>query len=82
MLFTLIWHGKGQDQQPLAERVIGKQFVYTVARGDSLTSIGARFGVDAGGSGESSKFVKTGSLKRLPTPSRLIVFRRNDQNRT
>jgi hypothetical protein len=25
MLFTLIWHGKGQDQQPLAERVIGKQ---------------------------------------------------------
>jgi L,D-transpeptidase ErfK/SrfK len=50
MLFTLISHGRtaGQDNPPLAERVIGKQFVYTVASGDSLTSIGARFGVDAG----------------------------------
>lgn len=49
MLFTLISHGyaAGQDNPTLVEQVVGKQFLYTVASGDSLTSIGARFGVDA-----------------------------------
>ena len=49
MLFTLLSHGSaaGQDNPTLAEQVVGKQFLYTVASGESLTSIGARFGVGA-----------------------------------
>ena len=49
MLFTLISHGyaAGQDDPTLAVQVVGNQFLYTVASGDSLTSIGARFGVGA-----------------------------------
>ena len=49
MLFTLISHGyaAGQDNPTLAVQVVGNQFLYTVASGDSVTSIGARFGVGA-----------------------------------
>jgi L,D-transpeptidase ErfK/SrfK len=38
----------GAEERPgLANRVVGGQFQYSAQRGDSLTSIGARFGVDA-----------------------------------
>ena len=38
----------GQAIERLSEQIAGGEFSYTVQKGDSLTGIGARFGVDAG----------------------------------
>lgn len=37
----------GQDRPALSEQLIGGEFTYTVQPGDSLTAIGARFGVSS-----------------------------------
>jgi L,D-transpeptidase ErfK/SrfK len=52
-LMVLLWpfghrHAASQDQLPLSEQLVGGEFSYVVQKGDSLTGIGARFGVDAG----------------------------------
>jgi L,D-transpeptidase ErfK/SrfK len=49
ILFSLLWSSRatGQAQLSLPEQVAGREFSYTVQKGDSLTGIGARFGVDA-----------------------------------
>ncbi len=41
-------HAVGQAIEPLSEQIAGGEFSYTVQKGDSLTGIGARFGVEAG----------------------------------
>ena len=49
-VFLLFLHGQAgsQDNAPLADQLIGGEFSYVVQRGDSLTGIGARFGVSIG----------------------------------
>jgi L,D-transpeptidase ErfK/SrfK len=49
IFISLLWSSgaTGQAQRPLPEQVAGGEFFYTVQKGDSLTCIGARFGVDA-----------------------------------
>ena len=41
-------HAASQDPTPIADQLIGGEFSYVVRRGDSLTGIGARFGVGVG----------------------------------
>jgi LysM repeat protein len=41
-------HAASRDQPPLLKQLIGGEFFYLVQKGDSLTGIGARFGVDPG----------------------------------
>jgi L,D-transpeptidase ErfK/SrfK len=41
-------YAAGQNTESLSVRVVGGAFSYTAQRGDSLTRIGARFGVDIG----------------------------------
>jgi L,D-transpeptidase ErfK/SrfK len=38
---------RGQELAPLVQRMVGGEFAYIVQSGDSLTSIGARFGIAA-----------------------------------
>ena len=37
----------GQQHRTLSQQLVGGEFSYTAKRGDSLISIGARFGIDA-----------------------------------
>ncbi|HME62823.1 MAG TPA: LysM peptidoglycan-binding domain-containing protein, partial [Candidatus Binatia bacterium] len=37
----------GQEQLPLSDQLTGGEFSYVVQKGDSLTSIGAKFGIGA-----------------------------------
>jgi L,D-transpeptidase ErfK/SrfK len=53
-----------QDRPPLSEKLTGGEFAYTVQRGDSLTSIGARFGVGVGVL-EASNNLAPGALLRI-----------------
>jgi L,D-transpeptidase ErfK/SrfK len=48
--FSLVLHSDAasQDNAPIADQLIGGEFSYVVRRGDSLTGIGARFGVGVG----------------------------------
>ena len=48
LVLTCTSSGSAQGLTPLADRLVGGEFPYTVQPGDSLTSIGARFGVAAG----------------------------------
>ncbi len=46
--FAAYWsglHANGQDRPLLSDQMVGREFSYTVQPGDSLTAIGARFGV-------------------------------------
>jgi len=47
-VFLLFLHGHAgsQDNAPAADQLIGSEFSYVIQRGDSLTGIGARFGVN------------------------------------
>lgn len=49
LLITFLWHAgaSGQSVAPLSAQIAGQEFTYTVREGDSLGSIGARFGVGA-----------------------------------
>jgi L,D-transpeptidase ErfK/SrfK len=49
-VFLLFLHGQAgsQDNAPAADQLIGSEFSYVIQRGDSLTGIGARFGVNVG----------------------------------
>jgi L,D-transpeptidase ErfK/SrfK len=49
LLVSLCWNSRttGQTPPPLSEQIVGQEFTYTLREGDSLTSIGARFGVSA-----------------------------------
>jgi L,D-transpeptidase ErfK/SrfK len=47
LVLTCTSPGSAQELTPLADRLVGGEFPYTVQPGDSLTSIGARFGVAA-----------------------------------
>jgi L,D-transpeptidase ErfK/SrfK len=47
LVLTCTSPGSAQGFTPLADRLVGGEFPYTVQPGDSLTSIGARFGVAA-----------------------------------
>jgi L,D-transpeptidase ErfK/SrfK len=48
--FLLVLHtdATSQDHAPIADQLIGGELSYVVRRGDSLTGIGARFGVGVG----------------------------------
>ena len=48
--FLLVLHtdAASQDHAPIADQLIGGELSYVVRRGDSLTGIGARFGVGVG----------------------------------
>jgi L,D-transpeptidase ErfK/SrfK len=48
--FSLVLHtdAASQDHAPIADQLIGGELSYTARRGDSLTGIGARFGVGVG----------------------------------
>ena len=50
VVFSLFLHGQAasQDKAPVADQLIGGEFSYVVRKGDSLTGIGARFGVGVG----------------------------------
>jgi L,D-transpeptidase ErfK/SrfK len=48
MLLTCTSPGSAQERPQLADTLVGGEFLYTVQLGDTLTSIGARFGVAAG----------------------------------
>lgn len=47
LLVLLCWNSRttGQAAPPLSEQIVGQEFTYTLRQGDSLASIGARFGV-------------------------------------
>jgi L,D-transpeptidase ErfK/SrfK len=47
LLFLLCWNSRttGQAAPPLSEQIVGQEFTYTLQEGDTLASIGARFGV-------------------------------------
>ena len=49
-VFSLSLHRQAasQDNTPVADQLIGGEFSYVVRSGDSLTGIGARFGVNVG----------------------------------
>jgi L,D-transpeptidase ErfK/SrfK len=47
----------------LLSQIVGQEFTYTVAPGDSLTSIGARFGVDVSVTAEANQLPPSALLK-------------------
>jgi L,D-transpeptidase ErfK/SrfK len=66
----------GQDRPPLADQLAGGEFDYVVERGDSLTRIGARFGVSAGTLAALNNIAPASLLKvgqRLRVDNRHIV---------
>jgi len=48
MLLACTFVGSAQERPQLADMLVGGEFFYTVQLGDTLTSIGARFGVAGG----------------------------------
>jgi L,D-transpeptidase ErfK/SrfK len=67
-------HAKGQDRPLLSEQMVGREFSYTAQPGDSLTAIGARFGVS------SSVLASRNSLApnaRLKIAQQLVVDNRH-----
>jgi L,D-transpeptidase ErfK/SrfK len=48
MLLTCTAPGDAQERAQISDTLVGREFLYTVQPGDSLTSIGARFGVAPG----------------------------------
>ncbi|MGZ9261543.1 MAG: L,D-transpeptidase family protein [Candidatus Binatia bacterium] len=67
-------HAKGQDRPLLSEQMVGREFSYTAQPGDSLTAIGARFGVS------SSVLASRNSLApnaRLKITQQLVVDNRH-----
>ena len=50
VLASVFWHGHAASQDPpwVSDRLVGGEFSYVVQKGDSLTAIGARFGVNVG----------------------------------
>jgi L,D-transpeptidase ErfK/SrfK len=70
--FLLVLHtdATSQDQAPIADQLIGGELSYVVRRGDSLTGIGARFGVGvsvlaADNDVSPSALLKTGQQLRV-----------------
>lgn len=65
ILFSLLWTSRatGEAELPLPEQIVGREFSYTVQRGDSLISIGARFGVGAGLLAANNKLLPSAFLK-------------------
>jgi len=65
ILFSLLWSSRAasQAQLPLSEHVAGREFSYTVRKGDSLSSIGARFGVGTGVLAASNDLSTSSALK-------------------
>jgi hypothetical protein len=47
-LLACTFPSSAQEHPQLADMMVGGEFFYTVQLGDTLTSIGARFGVAAG----------------------------------
>ena len=62
---STFWHGYAASQDPpqLSERLVGGEFSYVVRKGDSLTAIGARFGVNVGVLAASNHLSPTSLLK-------------------
>jgi L,D-transpeptidase ErfK/SrfK len=59
-----------QDQLPLANQLVGGEFSHVVQKGDSLTGVGARFGIGAGylaaiNDLSASRVLKTGQQLRI-----------------
>lgn len=78
MLLSLFLHSRaaGQDQFLASEQLVGDQFSYVVQRGDSLTAIGARFGIGAAVLAADNGFALTSLLKagqQLAVDNRHIV---------
>jgi L,D-transpeptidase ErfK/SrfK len=44
----VVAHASGQDPMPMPDQLVGGEFSYVVQKGDSLTGVGARFGVGVG----------------------------------
>lgn len=59
----LIAHASSQDSTPVPGQLIGGEFTYIVQKGDSLTSIGARFGGGAGHLAAINNFSANALLK-------------------
>ena len=71
-IFLLFLHSDAasQDKAPVADQLIGGEFSYVVQTRDSLTGIGARFGVNVGvlasdNSLPPGSFLKTGQQLRM-----------------
>jgi L,D-transpeptidase ErfK/SrfK len=78
IFISLLWSSgaTGQAQLPLPEQVAGGEFFYTVQKGDSLTGIGARFGVDAAILAANNRLSQRSLLRvgqQLPVDNRHIV---------
>jgi L,D-transpeptidase ErfK/SrfK len=56
-------YATGQNIEPLSDQITGGEFTHTVQRGDSLTRIGARFGVDSGVLAEGNNLSPRSLLK-------------------
>jgi L,D-transpeptidase ErfK/SrfK len=63
MLLTCTFPGSAQEGSQLADTLVGGVFFYTVQLGDTLTSIGARFGVAAGVLARENGFQPSTRLK-------------------
>jgi len=66
----------GQERPLLSDQLVGREFAYTVQPGDSLTAIGARFGVSASVLASRNSLAPTARLKiaqELTVDNRHIV---------
>jgi L,D-transpeptidase ErfK/SrfK len=63
MLLACTFPGSPQEGPQLADTLVGGEFFYTVQPGDTLTSIGARFGVAAGVLARENGFQPSTRLK-------------------
>ena len=64
----------GEDRLLLSDQLVGREFTYIVQPGDSLTAIGARFGVGVNTLADGNKLTHNARLK---IPQELIVDNRH-----
>ena len=55
--------GAAEDRSLLSDQVVGREFTYIVQPGDSLTAIGARFGVGVNNLADRNKLARNARLK-------------------
>lgn len=70
--------GNAEDRSLLADQLVGREFTYIVQPGDSLTAIGARFGVSVSHLADGNKLAPNARLKiaqELRVDNRHIVPR-------
>jgi L,D-transpeptidase ErfK/SrfK len=79
ILFPAAWKSRASSltEPPLARQITGGEFFYAVRAGDTLTGVGARFGVDARVIAANNKLAPTARVKtgqRLRIDNRHIVL--------